>query len=152
MKSSSSTSRKTFSEKPLRIIREYRSLTIPATRLHQLAALLYTSERVSAMQKTSLIFCSNARIKGLNASYRGMNKVTDVLSFAFCDPDLLGEVYIAIPRAAKQAREYGVSLQNEVLRLFVHGFFHLLGYDHEKRPERFKMEKKERKYLPSDGS
>jgi probable rRNA maturation factor len=97
--------------------------------------------------QTALIFCSDMMIRRLNAAYRKVDRVTDVLSFTFFEPDLLGEIYISLPRAAQQAKEYGVSLDNEIKRLFVHGFFHLLGYDHERSSDRRKMEKMELKYL-----
>jgi probable rRNA maturation factor len=69
-----------------------------------------------------------------------------VLSFCFGDDDLLGEVYISPQRAAVQARRYGVSYEDELKRLLVHGLLHLMGYDHIKRAERAVMEAKERGY------
>jgi probable rRNA maturation factor len=140
-------SRKSLSANPLRIIYENRSRSIPETRLHRLASSLYTAERISRLKRTILVICSNSTIRRLNSMYRKINRTTDVLSFAFSELDLLGEIYIALPRAAQQAKEYGVSLDNEIQRLFVHGFFHLLGHDHERLTDRLKMEKKERNYL-----
>ena len=82
-------------------------------------------------------------IKEINRDYRGIDRVTDVISFAFNDDDsslghiegnevprLLGEIFICVPRAYEQAREIGNSNERELSFLFVHGLLHLLGYDH----------------------
>ena len=62
------------------------------------------------------------------------------------DPDLLGKIHISLPRVKIQARMFGTGNDGEIARLFVHGFFHLLGYDHVKEADRAAMEKKEAKY------
>jgi len=94
-------------------------------------------------------------MRGLNALYRGIDRPTDVLSFPMHDrvsaaghAGPLGDIVICIPRAAGQAKEYGVGLYDELLRLLLHGLLHLLGYDHEKNAyEKRKMEKKEGELL-----
>lgn len=86
----------------------------------------------------SIIFVSEDRIQEINKEYRGIDKVTDVISFAFEDnPDIiydefrfLGEIYICIPRMIEQAKLYGHSEMRELSFLTVHGILHLLGYDH----------------------
>ena len=140
-------SRKVLSNHPLRIFLADRSSHVPAARLRKVAIELYADERIPAKRKISLVFCSNEAIHDLNRRYRHIDRPTDVLSFTFSDPDLLGEIYISLPRAREQAEEYKVSLYDEILRLFVHGFFHLLGYDHENVQDRAKMVKKERLYI-----
>ena len=75
----------------------------------------------------------------LNNTYREKDAPTDVLSFSqiegqdliTIDGDCLGDVVISIDTAAKQAKENNLSLDQEVLRLSIHGLLHLLGYDHE---------------------
>lgn len=78
-------------------------------------------------------------MRELNSAYRGKDKPTDVLSFPFCeklkDTYLLGEIIISAQTAARQAKAMGHSLEEEIKRLIVHGFIHLLGYDHEQGPE-----------------
>ncbi len=74
-------------------------------------------------------------IKHINKKYRNKDKVTDVISFANRDSKdlyvpLLGEVYICLEQAKKQAREYNHSLKRELCFLFTHGLLHLLGFDH----------------------
>jgi probable rRNA maturation factor len=63
------------------------------------------------------------------------------------DSDLFGEIYISLERAKVQSRRFGITYDDEIIRLFVHGFFHLLGYDHQGIKERELMESKERNYI-----
>ena len=78
---------------------------------------------------------SPAQIKKINKQYRKIDKVTDVISFANRDAitiftPLLGEIFICLDQAKKQAKQYKHSLQRELTFLFTHGLLHLLGYDH----------------------
>jgi probable rRNA maturation factor len=84
----------------------------------------------------NVIFVNDTYIQALNKQYRGKDKPTDVLSFNYdvekeAGEDLAGEVYISVETAQKQAKELGHSLQDEVLRLLIHGLLHIHGYDHE---------------------
>lgn len=90
-------------------------------------------------------------MKLLNSRYRGINKVTDVLSFPLADERfgqdgcLLGDIVISVPEASAQAQRFRVSFYDELLRLLVHGLLHLIGYDHEKNAaEKKRMERKEK--------
>lgn len=91
----------------------------------------------------SVIFVDEETIKNINRDYRGIDKVTDVISFAFEDNGkmvynnvrLLGEIYICIPRMIEQSKEYGHSEKRELSFLAVHGLLHLLGYDHMKKED-----------------
>lgn len=96
--------------------------------------------------EVSLTFVDDETIQGINYEYRGIDQPTDVLSFAMHEkaeggeevdiwyedeaPDLLGDIIISVPTAQKQRSEYDHSLEREIGFLFVHGFLHLLGYDH----------------------
>ncbi|KPK33478.1 MAG: hypothetical protein AMK70_09415 [Nitrospira bacterium SG8_35_1] len=102
----------------------------------------------------SIFFVGNRKMKQLNADYRGINKVTDVLSFETALPvqhdggAILGDVVINIPRAESQAKEYGTTFYEELFRLLIHGTLHLLGYDHEESYYRArKMRNKEEELL-----
>jgi len=132
---------------PLHLIRHYPSLPVPVNKLQRLARLLYKSEHIPLSRSISVVFCSDHTIRKLNAHYRKVGHATDVLSFTIGDEDLLGEIYISLQRAAVQARRYHVPYQEEVVRLFVHGFYHLLGFDHETKCDRQKMERKEKDAL-----
>ena len=95
----------------------------------------------------SLIFVNKERIKELNKEYRGINKITDVISFAFEDNNnllynkhrLLGDIYICIPKMREQAVSCGHSEKRELAFLAVHGLLHLLGYNHETKEEEIIM-------------
>ena len=74
--------------------------------------------------------------------WHGIDRVTDVISFAFEDSEklkstirVLGDIYICIPRMQEQAKEYGHSEKRELSFLVVHGLLHLLGYDHQTKEE-----------------
>lgn len=88
----------------------------------------------------SVTFVRSAAIHKINRDYRGIDRPTDVISFAINDsPDLiddgekdLGDLFINVNYARRQAKEYGHSLKREVCFLFTHGLLHCLGYDHMK--------------------
>lgn len=107
-----------------------------------------SSDRVSV----SVTFVDTEEIKELNTLYRDKPAATDVLSFpqyARLDeipeqgPVLLGDVVICSEQALIQADEFGHSPERELVYLFVHSMFHLLGYDHMSEAEKRKMRKKE---------
>lgn len=100
----------------------------------------------------SVAFISDRRMKELNSFFRGKSSTTDVLSFphetdqfdsvlssGFSSPpesgtqnrDYLGDVVISVEQAQKQASENGLTLENEIKQLILHGLLHLCGYDHE---------------------
>lgn len=100
----------------------------------------------------NIIFVDDSYITSLNHDYRGKNCSTDVLSFALLDNlpfdlgqyRLLGDIYISIETAKRQALEYNHSLVKELSFLAVHGFLHLLGYNHiNKKDEKIMFEKQE---------
>lgn len=86
----------------------------------------------------SIVFVDNEKIQFLNKNYRNIDRITDVISFAFEDNErivynnvrFLGEIYICIPRMIEQSLMYGHSEERELAFLTVHGLLHLLGYDH----------------------
>lgn len=86
----------------------------------------------------NIIIIDNERIHEMNKEYRGVDRETDVITFAledhkdveFEDVRILGDVYISIDKAKSQAEEYGHSLKREISFLAIHGLLHLLGYDH----------------------
>ena len=99
----------------------------------------------------SVALVDDATIARLNQAYRGKSGPTDVLSFSLVEGDhgehrgaMLGDVVIAMPTAARQARELGHDLDEELLRLLIHGVLHLLGFDHEEEEEARAMEARER--------
>ena len=101
-------------------------------------------------------------IKKINKEYRNIDKETDVLSFPmfekqeldeiiakrkFEHEDVLGDIVISIARVVEQAKEYGHSFERELSYMVVHGFYHVMGYDHIKEEDKQKMRPKEEKIL-----
>lgn len=100
----------------------------------------------------NIIIVDNDYIHKLNKEYRGIDRPTDVISFALEDEKdlvyddfrLLGDIYISIDKAKEQAIEYEHSLKREICFLSVHGLLHLLGYDHmEKEDEKIMFKKQD---------
>ena len=81
----------------------------------------------------TIAFVSDKRIRELNRQFRGIDKATDVLSFPADGPDEsnLGDIAISTETAATQAKENGLSFDDEIAQLILHGLLHLNGYDHE---------------------
>ncbi|MBR3325168.1 MAG: rRNA maturation RNase YbeY [Clostridia bacterium] len=104
-------------------------------------------------------------IQKINAKYRGIDKPTDVLSFPMFNKEeidsikkdkknyeeVLGDIIISIPKVKEQAREYGHSFERELAYMCVHGFYHLMGYDHIVESDKVEMRKKEDEVLDKLG-
>ena len=112
--------------------------------------------------EVSVRFVDNEQIRELNKQYRNIDKETDVLSFpmfekdelvqkikekSFEYEDVLGDIVISIPKVEEQAKEYGHSFERELSYMVVHGFYHLMGYDHIKEEDKKEMRPKEEKIL-----
>lgn len=103
----------------------------------------------------SIIFVDKQEIQRINFEYRNIDKVTDVISFALNDNDMLndmatdelGDIFICLDRAIEQAKDYGHSIEREVGFLSVHGYLHLLGYDHQTKEDEDKMFKRQEEIL-----
>lgn len=101
----------------------------------------------------SIIIVDDRYIHELNKTYRQVDRPTDVITFALEDDKtclaptglrVLGDIYISIDTAKRQAEEYQHSLERELCFLAIHGLFHLLGYDHQtKEEERIMFQKQE---------
>ena len=104
----------------------------------------------------NVIIVDNHYIHELNKNYRNIDRETDVITFALEDEKemvspvgerVLGDIYISIDKAISQAEEYGHSLLRELSFLAVHGFYHLLGYDHMTKEEEKVMFAKQEEVL-----
>lgn len=103
----------------------------------------YTMKKLDIKDSVfDIIFIDDEKMQNMNKTYRGIDRTTDVLSFALNDnkhinPILnsLGDIFISIPKMKSQAIEYGHSEKRELSFLTVHGILHLLGYDHMKKED-----------------
>jgi len=109
-------------------------------------------QQIEEHSEVSVTFVSNDKIQEINREYRGKDMPTDVISFAMEElgegemeltgvemPRVLGDIIISIPRTKEQAEEYDHSFERELGFLAVHGFLHLLGYDHMTEDEEKEM-------------
>ncbi|MET3850389.1 MULTISPECIES: rRNA maturation RNase YbeY [Paenibacillus] len=122
--------------------------------------------------EVALTFVDDKQIHELNLEYRGIDRPTDVLSFAMNEsldeeldivyeleedeelhdmPEVLGDIIISLDRAKAQSEEYGHSVEREIGFLFVHGFLHLLGYDHQDAESEAEMMGKQEAVLAQVG-
>lgn len=121
--------------------------------LRELVDHCLTAEGVPETRGLGLVLCGDRLMRSLNRSWRGLDRTTDVLSFASgesnvpesVDP-MLGEVIVSIPRCRLQAEEQGVDAGVELVRLVVHGVLHVLGYDHERAVDRARMVPREQRH------
>lgn len=113
------------------------------------AGLVLEREGVlNPLAEISVIFTDSQEIREINRDHRDIDKVTDVLSFPQFEspeeipkagPYALGDVVICTQQAQAQAEEYGHSCEREMVYLFVHSMFHLMGYDHMEADEKKEM-------------
>lgn len=121
-------------------------------------------ENVQDEAEISVTFVNNERIQEINREYRNKDYPTDVISFAMEEqgegeievigaemPPVLGDLIISIPKAKEQANEYGHSFMRELGFLAVHGFLHLLGYDHMTKADEVKMFSRQKEILETYG-
>lgn len=114
--------------------------------------------------EVSVTFVTNDMIRGINKEYRGKDEPTDVISFAMEEmgegeleivgmmaPRTLGDIIISLDRTKEQAADYGHSFERELGFLAVHGFLHLLGYDHMNKEDEKKMFSRQEEILSSLG-
>ena len=110
--------------------------------------IIYCLDRLSLKNVLfNVIIVNNDSIHKINKEYRGIDRPTDVITFALEDnkqinmPEVrvLGDIYISYDKVISQAKEYNHSIKREICFLAVHGLLHLLGYDHMKKDDEIKM-------------
>lgn len=125
--------------------------------MEKAATLCLDRENVkNNLLEISVTFVDEAEIKEINNQFRQIDSVTDVLSFPQFEftgdipengPVVLGDVVICEQQAKKQAEDFGHSYQRELIYLFVHSMFHLLGYDHMQEDEKIEMREAEEEIM-----
>ncbi len=117
-------------------------LDIEITELETVEKVLYSAIKKEKLDNVefNVIIVSDNYIHEINKKYRGIDRATDVITFALDDDKkvinasdihLLGDIYISYDKCLSQAEEYNHSFLRELCFLAVHGFYHLLGYDHQ---------------------
>jgi probable rRNA maturation factor len=130
----------------------------PGLRSTTLRALVVETLRLLGRPRAtlSLVLADDDLVRALNRDYRESDKTTDVLSFGLADPRtladpsarvFLGEIYISVETARRQARAARRPYAREMAHLAVHGILHLVGHDHAKGAERRRMRAEERRLL-----
>jgi len=126
------------------------------------AAIAKSGVVLTSEAEVSLLLCDDSFIKDLNKKWRGLDKPTNVLSFPAGGPELsdaeeadfgplLGDIIIAYETTQREAEDDGKSFESHVTHLIVHGFLHLIGYDHLIAEEAEEMEALERAILADLG-
>ena len=109
-------------------------------------AVATLKRKLMPQAEVSLLLCDDARIRGINREWRGLDKPTNVLSFPAAPPAMLakspavGDIAIAYETVAREAQEEAKSFRDHYMHMVLHGFLHLIGYDHETDEEADEME------------
>jgi probable rRNA maturation factor len=119
------------------IINLQRKIKVDTARVRRFVKQLAQAVDEAAGRPFAVAFVLDARMIELNSLFRGKDGTTDVLSFPqepdelAPDENSLGDIVISVDQAQKQAEENGLTLENEIEQLVLHGLLHLCGYDHE---------------------
>ena len=119
------------------IVSRQRLRRVPAAALEAFARRVAREAPPTNATGVLIVLAGDRSVRRLNRDFRGKDQRTDVLSFPSGMPDLpdgtrpLGEIVISVAQAARQAEAAGHSLASELRLLVIHGYLHLLGYDHE---------------------
>ncbi len=132
--------------------------------VEELLAIAAKQENIQDNAEVSISFVDNDEIQEINKTYRDKDQPTDVISFALEDefegeveiigvelPRVLGDIIISVDMAKVQAEEYNHSFKRELGFLAVHGFLHLLGYDHMNEADEAKMKQRQEEVLGAYG-
>jgi probable rRNA maturation factor len=124
------------------------------TAIHE--ALTQSGAKMAGVAEVTVVLTDDAEQQELNRQWRGFDKSTNVLSFPQLEPfapvvGLVGDITLARETVAREAAEMGITLEAHFTHLVVHGFLHLLGYDHIEEADAVKMESLETKILAALG-
>lgn len=134
-----------------------KDLSVEIKKIYELLEFTLKREQLENVE-FNVIFVDSNTIHEINKTYRHVDRVTDVISFALedyktieLDHRLLGDIYICTEKAEEQAKEYGHSFLRELSFLTIHGLLHLLGYDHMTEEEEKIMFQKQEDILNEFG-
>ncbi len=140
----------------LRIVNRQKMVKVDTRAVRRLVGAVL-EECGRADSDVTVLFAGDSFLHKLNLEYRGIDKTTDVLSFAMMEGDesttpaeaesVLGDVIVSVERASVQARRYRKPVGHEILKLVAHGVLHLVGFDHASTNERKRMRRIENRHL-----
>lgn len=124
----------------IRIIKTQTHHPVPSVKIKKLIELILKKETSKSLESLSIVFLSNTDMRRINKQFLRHDFVTDVIAFNLSTGKTIeGEIYIGLDKAAAQAKEYGVTMANEILRLAAHGFLHILGYEDDSALKKKRM-------------
>jgi probable rRNA maturation factor len=121
----------------LEIINSQRKIKIDAKSFEEFAEKVVRKTSKTGKKNITIAFVSDKKMRLLNKTFRGRSATTDVLSFPFkaeafeFEENNLGDIFISLERAEKQAEENNLAFETEIKQLILHGILHLCGFDHE---------------------
>ena len=130
----------------INVINDSEKKFLPKLKVEKAVRKALKSEKIEKAE-IIVILCDDAYIRGLNKKFLKHDEPTDVLAFPLGEDAIEGEIYVSWERAKEQAKEYNVSLTNELLRLAVHGTLHLIGYDDKTKKQKDLMFQLESSYI-----
>ncbi len=129
------------------IIFHQTDITLPVTLLQQFIRRVIREEKIPVVE-LRIIFVDDEHLRRLHRDFLDDDTYTDVMTFNLGSEQAIeGEIYISVDRARVHAREFRVPLEEELVRLIIHGLLHLKGYDDQTPPERARMRTRENEHL-----
>jgi len=126
-----------MTEAGLRVHVNLGAFPVASGRLLERAVVRTLAAEGRSLGEVSLTLLSDDEIRRMNLDYLGRDAPTDVISFSLGDEDdLLGDIYVGVEQAGRQAAQWEVTVEEDLARLAIHGTLHVLGYDHPEGPER----------------
>lgn len=124
----------------IRIIKTRTHHPVPSVKIKKLIGLILKKETSKPLESLSIVFLGDTDMRRINKQFLRHDFVTDVIAFNLSTAKTIeGEIYIGLDKAAAQAKEYGVTTANEILRLAAHGFLHILGYEDDSATKKKRM-------------
>ena len=128
------------------VFRTTTKLRFSSERVQKILTYVARKEKVKKADIT-FVLIGDRRMVALNSKYLHHHRTTDILTFPLGNDPLVAEVYINVQEARRQSRIHGVSLENEMIRLCVHGVLHAFGYDDVRPKKRKAMLTRQERYV-----
>jgi rRNA maturation RNase YbeY len=126
--------------------RSEKSVRMPLSEVRRVAVVVCRGERISGA-RFSFVFVGTAAMRRIHHSYLHDDTSTDIITFSFESDSIDAEIYINVVQARMQARRFGVTIGNEMIRLIVHGVLHAAGYDDSTPHSRARMMETQERYV-----